>query len=194
MSPQLQGCTIILPGTGLPFRCLLRLPWLRWRYSNPLPEGNKRHLRKIMWHIHQILGNYSKQTNKQFSSQRGGGFVYLHPSTESRRGWRKENPVPVEITEPINWWGIWTRGPGPPNKGSLQSERVKYSHESRDSDPRSTALLKTSSNYERQTRLSSERILRKEHGRKSSAAKWKSLVLSLKGFGTKTKLFAVNSQ
>jgi hypothetical protein len=36
--------------------------------------------------------------------------------------------------------------------GSLESERVKYDHESRDSDARMTALARTSSNCKRQTR------------------------------------------
>jgi hypothetical protein len=33
--PQEQGGPIIPPGTGFPFRRLLRLAGLRWRYSNP---------------------------------------------------------------------------------------------------------------------------------------------------------------
>jgi hypothetical protein len=31
-----QGDPVILPGTGFPLRRLLRLPGLRWRYSNPI--------------------------------------------------------------------------------------------------------------------------------------------------------------
>jgi hypothetical protein len=37
--PQWQGSPIIPPGTGFPFRCLIRLTGLRWRYSNPPPHG-----------------------------------------------------------------------------------------------------------------------------------------------------------
>jgi hypothetical protein len=37
--PQEQGGPDIPPGTGFPFRCLLRLVRLRWRYSNPPPQG-----------------------------------------------------------------------------------------------------------------------------------------------------------
>jgi hypothetical protein len=33
--PQEQGGPVIPPGTGFPFRRLLRLSGLRWRYSNP---------------------------------------------------------------------------------------------------------------------------------------------------------------
>jgi hypothetical protein len=33
--PQKQGIPVIPPGTGFPFRSLLRLAGLRWRYSNP---------------------------------------------------------------------------------------------------------------------------------------------------------------
>jgi hypothetical protein len=37
--PQEQGGPVIPPGTGLPFRLLLRLAWLRWKYCNPPPHG-----------------------------------------------------------------------------------------------------------------------------------------------------------
>jgi hypothetical protein len=37
--PQEQVCPIIPPGTGFPFRSLLRLAGLRWRYSNQPPHG-----------------------------------------------------------------------------------------------------------------------------------------------------------
>jgi hypothetical protein len=36
---QGQGGPVIPPGTGLPFRRLLRLVGLRWKYSNPPPCG-----------------------------------------------------------------------------------------------------------------------------------------------------------
>jgi hypothetical protein len=39
MFPQRQGEPVIPPGTGFPFRRLLRLAGLRWRYSNPPPRG-----------------------------------------------------------------------------------------------------------------------------------------------------------
>jgi hypothetical protein len=38
--PQEQGGPVIAPGTGFPFRLLLRLAGLRWRYSNPPPRGH----------------------------------------------------------------------------------------------------------------------------------------------------------
>jgi hypothetical protein len=38
--PQRQGCPVIPPGTGFPFRHLLRLSGLRWNYCNPLPHGD----------------------------------------------------------------------------------------------------------------------------------------------------------
>jgi hypothetical protein len=34
-----QGGPVIPPGTGFPFRRLLRLAGLRWRHSTPLPHG-----------------------------------------------------------------------------------------------------------------------------------------------------------
>jgi hypothetical protein len=37
--PQEQGGTVIPSGTGFPFRRLLRLAGLRWRYSNPPRHG-----------------------------------------------------------------------------------------------------------------------------------------------------------
>jgi hypothetical protein len=37
--PQDQGGPVILPGTGFPFRRLLRLAGLWWKYSNPPPYG-----------------------------------------------------------------------------------------------------------------------------------------------------------
>jgi hypothetical protein len=37
--PQWQGGPVIPPDTGFPFRRLLRLAVLRWRYSNPPPHG-----------------------------------------------------------------------------------------------------------------------------------------------------------
>jgi hypothetical protein len=37
--PQEQGCPVIPPGTGFPFRRLLRFAGLRWRFSNPPPHG-----------------------------------------------------------------------------------------------------------------------------------------------------------
>jgi hypothetical protein len=39
--PQEQGGPVIAPGTGFPFRRLLRLTGLRWRYSNPPPRGER---------------------------------------------------------------------------------------------------------------------------------------------------------
>jgi hypothetical protein len=38
--PQEQRGPVIPPGTGFPFRRILRLAGLRWRYSNPRPHGN----------------------------------------------------------------------------------------------------------------------------------------------------------
>jgi hypothetical protein len=37
--PRAQGGPVMHPGTGFPFRHLLRLSGLRWRYSNPPPDG-----------------------------------------------------------------------------------------------------------------------------------------------------------
>jgi hypothetical protein len=37
--PQWQGGPVISPGTGFPFRRLLWLAGLRWRYSNPPSQG-----------------------------------------------------------------------------------------------------------------------------------------------------------
>jgi hypothetical protein len=37
--PQEEGGPVIPPGAGFPFRLLLRLVGLQWRYSNPPPNG-----------------------------------------------------------------------------------------------------------------------------------------------------------
>jgi hypothetical protein len=37
--PQEEGGPVIPPGTGFPFRSLVRISGLGWRYSNPLPRG-----------------------------------------------------------------------------------------------------------------------------------------------------------
>jgi hypothetical protein len=39
--PQEQGGPVIPPDTGSPFRLLLRLARLRWRYSNPTPHEDE---------------------------------------------------------------------------------------------------------------------------------------------------------
>jgi hypothetical protein len=39
LNPPGTGWSVIPPGTGFPFRRLLRLAVLRWRYSNPPPLG-----------------------------------------------------------------------------------------------------------------------------------------------------------
>jgi hypothetical protein len=39
--PQEQGGPVIPPGTGFPFCSLLRLAGLRWRHSNPPPQGSQ---------------------------------------------------------------------------------------------------------------------------------------------------------
>jgi hypothetical protein len=39
LHPPEQGGPVIPQGTGFPFRRLLRLAGLRWRYSNPPPRG-----------------------------------------------------------------------------------------------------------------------------------------------------------
>jgi hypothetical protein len=43
--PQEQNCSVSPSGTGSPFRRLLLLAGLWWRYSNPLPHGAGRHTR-----------------------------------------------------------------------------------------------------------------------------------------------------
>jgi hypothetical protein len=39
--PQVQSGPVIPPGTGFPFRRLLRLAGLRWRYSTPPPQRSQ---------------------------------------------------------------------------------------------------------------------------------------------------------
>jgi hypothetical protein len=67
--PQLQGCPVIPPGTGFPFRRLLRLAGLRWRYSNPPPHG-------VLPAVTAIT-NYDNDYSIQF-------FVYLRGELNSQ--------------------------------------------------------------------------------------------------------------
>jgi hypothetical protein len=38
--PQQQGCPVVPPGTGFPFRRFVRLTGLQWRHSIPPPHGS----------------------------------------------------------------------------------------------------------------------------------------------------------
>jgi hypothetical protein len=57
-----QGGPVIRPGTGFPFRRLLRLAGLRWRYSNPPPRGEFSRCLKIIQLIYQFLVRASQET------------------------------------------------------------------------------------------------------------------------------------
>jgi hypothetical protein len=75
---QGQSGPAISPGTGFPFRRLLRLARLRWRYSTPPPQGLqyppprkywlfvKRTSRLIMWL--KITSMYSENWNKHIAA------------------------------------------------------------------------------------------------------------------------------
>jgi hypothetical protein len=52
--PQEQGVPVIPPGTGFPFRRLLRLAGLRWRYSNPPSHGSLAAI--VNWPWLELLG------------------------------------------------------------------------------------------------------------------------------------------
>jgi hypothetical protein len=43
-SPNLEGPYLYPPGTGFPFRRLLRLAGLQWKYSASLPQGARRYI------------------------------------------------------------------------------------------------------------------------------------------------------
>jgi hypothetical protein len=62
--PQEQGSSDIPPGTGFPFRRLLRLAGLRWRYSIP-PTHGKMFFANILT-IHVLLSDFliSQQSTK----------------------------------------------------------------------------------------------------------------------------------
>jgi hypothetical protein len=101
--PQEQGDPVISPGTGFPFRRLLRLAGLRWKYSNPpshgLDEarisftlyltGNRLHLHNNGQPINVIYGNnrclwweaYGTQwmvRNEEFLSIKSGRLCSYH--------------------------------------------------------------------------------------------------------------------
>jgi hypothetical protein len=63
--PQKQGDPVMPPGTGFPFRRLLRLTGLRWRYSNPPPHRLEA--------VYFLLQNIHK-----FSSYLTGNRTHLH--------------------------------------------------------------------------------------------------------------------
>jgi hypothetical protein len=50
---QEQGCPLITPGTGFPFRPLLGLSGIWWKYSNPPPHGvsNSSYLRSSLYSL-----------------------------------------------------------------------------------------------------------------------------------------------
>jgi hypothetical protein len=50
--PQEYGGPVIPPGTGFPFRRLIRLAGLRWRYSNPPPRWSNQ--LKLEIHVNNI--------------------------------------------------------------------------------------------------------------------------------------------
>jgi hypothetical protein len=52
--PQEEGGPVLPPGTGFPFRRLLRLAGLRWRYSNPSPRG----LYVIEWCVETVCSTF----------------------------------------------------------------------------------------------------------------------------------------
>jgi hypothetical protein len=51
------GWPVILPGTGFPLRCLLRLAGLRWRYSTPPPHGVIRKSKSNLLYDWQFTAN-----------------------------------------------------------------------------------------------------------------------------------------
>jgi hypothetical protein len=48
--PQWQGDPAIPPGTGFPFRRLVRLARLRWRYSKPPPRWDENRTLRTKWY------------------------------------------------------------------------------------------------------------------------------------------------
>jgi hypothetical protein len=90
----------------------------------------------------------------EFSQPCGDGFEYIHRSPASRMRRRKGNPVP----EGYNWATLFL---GDINTGTWSSRLGEsriwdskiWSRIPRDSDPRMTALARTSNNCKRQTRF-----------------------------------------
>jgi hypothetical protein len=120
--------------------------------------------------------------------------LYLHSSPASRRRRWKRNPMPGDITGPppflvdINT-GTWS--------SRLRESRIwdskMWSWVPRDSNPRMTALAKSTAIVNDRPILSSERMLHKDYDRK----RWvenKTLVVCLKRLVDKTNWLAVNRQ
>jgi hypothetical protein len=99
-----------------------------------------------------IAERFSVQLDVRGLCPCGDGFEYLHRNPASRRRRRKRNPVPAVITGSQCYWGIQMRGPSPPGWGESRIWDSKmWLWISRDSDPRMTALMRTSSNCKQQT-------------------------------------------
>jgi hypothetical protein len=60
-----QGGPVVHPGTVFPFRRLLLLAGLRWRYSNPPPHGSHRYVASYL----AIIVNHSCPSNLCFAEQ-----------------------------------------------------------------------------------------------------------------------------
>jgi hypothetical protein len=122
----------------------------------------------------------------------GGGFQYLHHSSTSR----KRRPKGTQCWG-CNWatkfvWDI-NMGMWPSRLGSLESETVKYGHESRGTLTREwLCWRKPPAIINDRPILLSEIMLHKGYNRKSSVEKI--LLVRLKGLGAETNWLAVNRQ
>jgi hypothetical protein len=87
--PQEQGSPIMPPGTGFPFRRLLRLAGLRWRYSNPSPHGNQMGSSQVKVKVMLRPTVSRTATNFSFSlkfSLDSSGFVFCSALSDERTG------------------------------------------------------------------------------------------------------------
>jgi hypothetical protein len=82
--PHEQGGTVIPPpsATGFPFRRLLRLAGLRWRYSIPAPRGIHI-LDRLKTPYIALAGPSTKHRFQQFLHCLGNVFISLLPHTGS---------------------------------------------------------------------------------------------------------------
>jgi hypothetical protein len=90
--PQEQGGLFIPPGTGFPFRRLLWLSGLRWRYCNPPPHGECRHFIEENFYLNVHEGTAQWSPHAQIS---------IHP-VQSHRTDISDELINYDVG--LRWW------------------------------------------------------------------------------------------
>jgi hypothetical protein len=94
-----------------------------------------------VWSVRRLCNE--NNTSSSVSTTHGGGFEYLHRNPDSRRRRQNGNPVPGGITGPGTW-------PSTLGESRIWGSKM-WSLVPRDTNPRMTALARTSSSCKLQT-------------------------------------------